>query len=421
MKEKFKNMSFSAKIIIASLLGVAVGLILGEYAGYLKIFGDIFINLISVMVPFLIFGAIAEAVMSLDFKSFGSVGIKTILSFVVTSLLAAVIGISLAVLLKPGLGVSVPLPEYTGNSTGMSAYDAILGFFPKNFFAALTNNNVVQILVFAMIVGLSISYWRESSPVMQKTFNLIQDFNVFVMKTVTLIMNLAPIGIFAIVARMFGVNGLKVLVPLAKFVGTNTLANILIFTIFGLVICSTCRLNFLRFMKNCRGTIVMAASTTSSAMSMPTNIREAVENQGISKRISKFVIPLGCTLNTDGGVALTTMASIMVTQMLGIEMSVSAMISLAVSAVMSSFANTMVPGGGIVAMAIVFEMNGIPLEALALFAGIDWFVAITRVVVNIVDDMLCALFVAVTEKELDRDVFYGRKKVTYDDAEVVTK
>lgn len=409
-----KKLSFSAKIAIASVLGVIVGLVLGEYATYFKIIGEIFINLINLMVPFLIFGAIIEAVMNLNFKELGTVGAKTLLAFVITSSLAGTFGLLYANLLKPGAGMTnVNLPEYTGNAEGMGLYEAILGFFPRNFFVSLVDNLIVQIIVFAIILGLTISYYKDN-PSIRRVSNVVRDFNVFVMKVVTLIMVMAPYGIFAIMARMFGENGVGVLLPMAKFVGANTIANITVFIIVGLLVTAYGRLNYFRLLKNVRGSMIIAATTTSTAMALPSKMKESEENLGISKRISNFVNPLGGALNTDGGVILTTMAVMMVSQMMGIEMTIPAQLTVVATAVLSSFGNTMVPGGGIVAMAIVFNMNGIPLEAVVLFAGIDWFVAITRVVLNAVDDMFCALFVAISEKEWDRDVFYGRKKVVYE-------
>lgn len=410
-----KKLSFSAKIAIASALGVVVGLALGQYATYFKIVGEIFINLINLMVPFLIFGAIIEAVMNLNFKELGTVGVKTLFAFVVTSSLAGIFGLLYANLIKPGVGMTnVNLPEYTGNAEGLSFYEAVLGFFPRNFFVALHNNLIVQIIVFAIILGLTISYYKDN-PSIKRVYQVVVDFNVFVMKVVTLIMNIAPYGIFAIMARMFGENGVGVLLPMAKFVGANTIANITVFIIVGLLVSLYGRLNYFRLLKNVRGSMIIAATTTSTAMALPSKLRESEENLGVSKRISNFVNPLGGALNTDGGVILTTMAVMMVSQMLGIQMTLPAMLTVVATAVLSSFGNTMVPGGGIVAMAIVFNMNGIPLEAVVLFAGIDWFVAITRVVLNAVDDMFCSLFVAISEKEFDRDVFYGRKKVVYED------
>lgn len=409
-----KKLSFSAKIAIASVLGVIAGLVLGQYATYFKIVGEIFINLINLMVPFLIFGAIIEAVMNLNFKELGTVGVKTLFAFVITSTLAGIFGLLYANLFKPGVGMTnVNLPEYTGNAEGMSLYEAVLGFFPRNFFVSLTNNLVVQIIVFAIIIGLTISYYKDN-PAIKRVFNVVMDFNVLVMKVVTLIMNLAPYGIFAIMARMFGENGVGVLLPMAKFVGANTVANITVFVIVGLMVSAYGRLNYFRLLKNVRQTMIIAATTTSTAMALPSKLKESEENLGISKRISNFVNPLGGALNTDGGVILTTMAVMMVSQMMGVQMTLPAMLTVVATAVLSSFGNTMVPGGGIVAMAIVFNMNGIPLEAVVLFAGIDWFVAITRVVLNAVDDMFCALYVAISEKEWDKEVFYGRKKVVYE-------
>lgn len=405
-----KKLSFTTQIIIASIIGVIVGLIFGKNTIYIKFLGDIFINLINLMVPFLIFGAILAAVMTLEFKDFGSIGIKTLLSFATTSLIAGFIGLLFVTIGQPGAGMNVQLSEYDGNATGMTLYEAIMSFFPRNIFVSLTNNSIIQVIVFAIIIGLTISYYKENESI-KRVYNGVLDFNELTMKVITLIMKTAPIGIFAIVASMLGQNGVEVLLPLLKFIFWVTLANVTVFVIMGLLVSAIGRISYFRLLKNVKRSIIIAATTTSSAMSLPMKLLDSEENLGISKRISNFVNPLGGSLNTDGGVILTTMASITMTQIMGIDLSPQAMITLVLYSVLSSFGNTMVPGGGIVAMAIVFSLNGIPLEGVALFAGIDWILAITRVVLNVVDDMFCALFVAITEKEFDKEVFYGRKTV----------
>lgn len=410
------KLSFSAKMIIGSLLGIAVGAILGKNVSYIKIFGDIFINLISMMVPFLIFGQLLEAVMSLNTKDLGSVGVKSLGSFVVTSGTAAALAIAGGFLFRPGAGVTgIQFSAYNGNATGMTANEAILSFFPKNIFAAFNNNAVSQIIMFAIILGIAISIYKTEDSV-KKIHDGVLHFNVLVMKTVTLIMETAPIGIFAIVATMIGMNGIGILLPLGKFLIVITVINVICFVIIGLLASAYAKVSFFRMLSNVKRSIIVAATTTSSAMSLPMKFKDAEENLGISKRISKFVVPLAGTLNTDGGVILTTLASLTVCQIMGIELSTSAMIMLGVTSVISSFGNTMVPGGGIVALAIVFQLNGIPLEGVALFAGIDWAMAITRVPCNVVDDLFCAVFVAASEDELDRDVFYGRKQVLIEES-----
>ncbi|HBV66936.1 MAG TPA: hypothetical protein DEF04_01215 [Clostridiales bacterium] len=410
-----KKMSFSMKMIVGSLLGILVGAVLGKNTIHIKIFGEIFINLITMMVPFLVFGALIEAAMTLDIKDFGTIGVKTLFSFVVTSFGAGVIGVSFGYLFKPGAGViGIQLSEYTGNTTGMTISESILSFFPKNIITAFNNNTITQIILFALIVGVAISYYKNLESI-KRIHDLILDLNVLVMKIVTLIMNFAPIGIFAITANMIGQNGLGILIPLLKFIIVCTLANVACLSFVGLSVAAFAKVSFFKMLAHAKRTFIVAATTTSSAMSLPMKFLDSEENMGVSKRISRFVNPLGGTLNTDGGVILTVLASMTVAQILGIELSFSAMGMLVVTAVLSSFGNTMVPGGGIVAIAIVFALNGIPLEGVALFAGIDWILAITRVPVNVVDDVFCSVFVAASEKELDRDVFYGRKKVVSDE------
>ncbi|MDF2522559.1 MAG: hypothetical protein K0R31_200 [Clostridiales bacterium] len=411
-----KKMSFSKQMIIGSLLGIVVGIILGKNTIHIKILGDIFINLISMMVPFLIFGALLESVMTLNTKDFGSVGVKTLLSFVLTGVVSAALAIGAGYLFQPGAGVTgVQLSAYKGNATGMTVYEGILSFFPNNIFAAFNNNKIAQIILFAIILGFAISYYKSQDPI-KRIHDGILDINVLIMKVVTLIMSFAPIGILAIVANMIGQNGIGILLPLGKFLIVITVVNVLCLVIVGLGVSVYGKLSFFRLLSNVKRCSIVAATTTSSAMAIPTQFLDSEENLGISKRISKFVIPLAGTLNTDGGIILTIMASMTVAQILGIELSTSAMIMLGVSSVLSSYGNTMVPGGGIVALAIVFQLNGIPLEGVALFAGIDWAMAITRVPANVANDVFCAAYVAISENELDRDVFYGRKQVLVDES-----
>lgn len=411
-----KKISFSKQMIFGSLLGILVGIIFGINTKYISILGDIFINLISMMVPFLIFGALVEAVMTLDIKDFGTIGVKTLFAFVLTSSVAGVLAVVFGYVFQPGVGVmNIQLSEYTGNTVGMTFSQGILQFFPKNIFTAFNNNIITQIILFAIIVGVTISYYKTLDPI-KRIHDLVLDINVLVMKIVTLIMNFAPIGIFAITANMIGQNGIGILLPLLKFIVVCTFANLACSLIAGLTVSAYSKVSFFRMLANVKRTIIVAATTTSSAMSLPMKLLDSEENMGISKRISNFVNPLGGTLNTDGGVILTVLASMTIAQIMGIELSFTAMAMLAVTSVLSSFGNSMVPGGGIVAIAIVFALNGIPLEGVALFAGIDWILAITRVRINVVDDVFCAVYVAASEKELDRDVFYGRKKVVSNEA-----
>lgn len=156
-----KKMSFSKKMILGSIIGILVGAVLGKSTIHIKVFGDIFINLISMMVPFLVFGALIEAAMTLDIKDFGTIGVKTLFSFVITSSTAGVIAVLFGYLFKPGLGViGVQLSEYTGNTTGMTIAESILSFFPKNIIAAFNNNTITQIILVALIVGVAISYYK---------------------------------------------------------------------------------------------------------------------------------------------------------------------------------------------------------------------------------------------------------------------
>ena len=191
------KLSFSAQMIIGSLIGIVVGAVLGKDTIHVKILGDIFINLITMMVPFLIFGALLESVMTLDIKDFGSVGAKTLLSFVITGVASGALAIGCGYFFQPGAGITgIQLSAYKGNATGMTASEAILSFFPKNIFTAFNTNQIAQIILFAVIVGIAISYYKSQDPI-KRVHDSVLDLNVLVMKIVTLIMSFAPFGIFS--------------------------------------------------------------------------------------------------------------------------------------------------------------------------------------------------------------------------------
>lgn len=399
------KLSFTKQIIIASILGILAGLVLGDNVRFIKIFGEIFLRLITVMVPFLVIGAIMESVGSLNIREFGSIGLKTLFGFVITSLFAGIVAVIFASILKPGMGVTgITMTDYTGLAKGETFYNAILNFFPRNIFVSFAEGLTVQLIVMGIMIGVTMSYFH-TNPSIQKVLEGVKTINVLIIKVVTLIMKMAPLGIFSLLATLLGEKGVSILVPLAKYIGTATLANIVTFFVIAGLVALYGRLSLIQLLKNVKRSIIIAATTSSSAMSLPMKFLDSEDNLGMSKKVSKFVNPLGMSLNTDGGVITTTIASITLAQILGLQLSVQQLLMIAVYSVLSSFGNTMVPGGGIVAIAVVFSMAGLPLEGVVLFAGVDFAVAATRVVLNVVDDMFVGVAVAISENEFDRNIF----------------
>ena len=225
------------------------------------------------------------------------------------------------------------------------------------------------------------------------------------MSIVTMFMAIAPFGIFAMLANVVGASGTKILLPLLQYVLTVTGANLVYIIGYTLAVSALCKLNPIQLVKNVSRTIVIGVATGSSAMSLPTELMDADERLGLSRKISNFVLPLGNAINTNGAAISTTIASITCAHVFGIELTTQHYIMIAVYAILATFGNTTVPGGGIVAVAVVFQMAGLPLEGVALFAGVDYFTGLTRIILNVVGDIYCAILVAVPEGELDREIF----------------
>ena len=231
------------------------------------------------------------------------------------------------------------------------------------------------------------------------------------MSIVTMFMVLAPYGIFSLIANTVGTIDSTKLVQVLQYVVTVTVANIAYMILYTLIVAAVCKLSPIRLLQNLSRTYIMGVSTQSSAMTLPTELMDAKERLGISDRIAEFVLPLGNAINTNGAAVTTIIAGVTCAHIFGLNWGMQQYIMLAIYSVIATYGNTTVPGGGIVAVAVVFEMAGLPLEGVALFVSVDFFTSLTRIILNVVSDVYVAIIVAHSENELDLDVFYGRKKV----------
>ncbi len=405
-----KKPSMITQISIAVVVGILVGLLIPASGNYLKIVGDVFLRLMQMAIPILILGQIVQAVGSINPKELTSLGGRTIAVFGISSLAAALWGVLMAVIFNPGYGVKMTgFQDASIKAQEISITDTILNFVPKNIFDSLTQGSIIQIIVFALFFGLALNKYLQSHPETQ-LFQIIVDFNEVIITVIRYVMYLAPLGIFALIASTISHLGLQIILPLVKYLLVYGLGTILFLGIWILVITLYCKVSPLRLITNMKNMSVMALATTSSAITLPVALEETETKLGLSKRITNLVLPLGMSLNSNGSAMHMAFTVMTIAQMYQLEFDITKMIYLAITATFVSLANAVVPGAGLVSLAVIVPQMGLPIESIAIFAGVEWFVGMLRTILNVNSDVYSAILVAKSVDEIDYTVFNSSNK-----------
>lgn len=405
-----KKPSMITQIAIAVVVGILVGLLIPASGNYLKIVGDVFLRLMQMAIPILILGQIVQAVGSINPKELTSLGGRTIAVFGISSLAAALWGVLMAVIFNPGYGVKMTgFQDASIKAQEISITDTILNFVPKNIFDSLTQGSIIQIIVFALFFGLALNKYLQSHPETQ-LFQIIVDFNEVIITVIRYVMYLAPLGIFALIASTISHLGLQIILPLVKYLLVYGLGTILFLGIWILVITLYCKVSPLRLITNMKNMSVMALATTSSAITLPVALEETETKLGLSKRITNLVLPLGMSLNSNGSAMHMAFTVMTIAQMYQLDFDITKMIYLAITATFVSLANAVVPGAGLVSLAVIVPQMGLPIESIAIFAGVEWFVGMLRTILNVDSDVYSAIIVAKSVDEIDYTVFNSSNK-----------
>lgn len=405
-----KKPSMITQIAIAVVVGILVGLLIPASGNYLKIVGDVFLRLMQMAIPILILGQIVQAVGSINPKELTSLGGRTIAVFGISSLAAALWGVLMAVIFNPGYGVKMTgFQDASIKAQEISITDTILNFVPKNIFDSLTQGSIIQIIVFALFFGLALNKYLQSHPETQ-LFQIIVDFNEVIITVIRYVMYLAPLGIFTLIASTISHLGLQIILPLVKYLLVYGLGTILFLGIWILVITLYCKVSPLRLITNMKNMSVMALATTSSAITLPVALEETETKLGLSKRITNLVLPLGMSLNSNGSAMHMAFTVMTIAQMYQLDFDITKMIYLAITATFVSLANAVVPGAGLVSLAVIVPQMGLPIESIAIFAGVEWFVGMLRTILNVNSDVYSAILVAKSVDEIDYTVFNSSNK-----------
>lgn len=402
--KKFK-LNNTILIFLAMILGMVAGYFFKDFMINTKFIGDIFLRLIQMSVAVLIMGSVIESIGSLKIKELKRIGRKTFICFATTTILAALVGVFLANIIKPGVGINFASDLSTNIVGSKDTIGTIItNFFPNNIIASLSTGNTIQVIIFALLFGVAISIITEKTND-TKILELIKSFNQVLVKVIEIVMKAAPIGIFSLLGWAIGTYGFTVIFPLFKFLLTLALGAFLLLALFITVVSSYAKVNPLKLVSKLSRMGIVAFTTTSSAITLPVKMKDSEEKLGVSKGISNLVNPLGMSLNSDGLALFLAIACITIAQFFGINMTIQQQFVVVIMATLATLGTVVVPGGGLVALAIVLPTVGLPIEGVALLAGIDWFSGMFRTLLNVIDDALVAFVISVNENEFDRNIF----------------
>ncbi|WP_430886113.1 dicarboxylate/amino acid:cation symporter [Fusibacter sp. JL216-2] len=404
---KKKKLGMTGQIMIAMTLGIIAGVIFEGRISGIKLVGDIFLRLIQMSIVLLVMGQIIEAVGGLNRKELSRRGLKTVSIFLGTSFLAALFGIFMGLILEPGHisnleGLTAGVEIDTSSIGNLS--DTILRFFSKNIIQSMAQGDIAQVIIFSVLFGLAMSYVRVESN-NNHILEHVKVFNAIILKLVMLVMKMAPLGIFSLIAATIGKLGVGVIMPLMRYLGAYGLATAIYLTVFTVLVAIYCRVSVFHIIKGMFEMSIVALATTSSAITLPTEMKDAKEKLGISEQVSQFVLPLGMTLNSNGAAMHMAITVVTIAQIYGASYTTGQYLFIAALSTLVSLSNAVVPGAGLVSMAIIIPQMGLPIEAIAIFAGVEWFVGMLRTILNVDSDVYTALIVAKSESELDYSVY----------------
>lgn len=400
-KEK-KKMSLAMQIFIALVLAIVAGLLMQKYAdfaqSYIKPFGTIFLNLVKfIVVPIVLFSIMCGIISMRDIKKVGSIGLKTVVYYLCTTAFAITIGLIGGNLFK-GLFPKVATTDLTYEAAEATSFmDTIVNIFPSNFVSPMVEANMLQIIVMALLLGFAIIMIGEEKNA--RVVNACNDLNDVFMKCMEMILKLSPIGVFCLLCPVIASNGPAIIGSLAMVL----LAAYICYIVHAVVVYSIAvkvmgGLSPLEFFKGMLPAIMFAFSSASSVGTLPINM-ECVEKMGASKEVTSFVLPLGATINMDGTAIYQGVCAIFIAACYGIHLTLPQMLTIILTATLASIGTAGVPGAGMVMLAMVLTSVGLPVDGIALVAGVDRIFDMGRTTVNITGDASCCMIVSNMEKK----------------------
>jgi Na+/H+-dicarboxylate symporter len=417
---KEKKIGLTTKIFIALFLGAITGVILYYVPscyirdtvlveGIFYVVGQGFLRLMQMLVVPLVFCSLICGSSAMgDTKTMGKVGMKTLIFYLCTTAIAVSVAISIGLIFKPGLGLDTAAiqSEEVTVAESTSFTDTLLNIIPKNPIQGLSEGNMLQIILFALIIGIILTKLGERAEIVS---NFFAQFNEIMMEMTNMVMSLAPIGVYCLISRTFAGIGFDGFKPMAKYMLCVLFALLIhCFVVYSGMFLAFTRLNPYKFIRKYLPVMSFAFSTATSNATIPMAIETLEEKMGVSKKISSFTIPLGATINMDGTAIMQGVAVCFAAQAFGIPLTITDYVTVIATATLASIGTAGVPSVGLITLSMVFNSVGLPVEGIALIMGIDRILDMARTAVNITGDAMCTTIVAFQDGSLDKEVFNSK-------------
>ena len=374
--------------------------------GLLDIIGQIFIaSLRLVIVPLVFFSLVCGVVSISSSSRIGTISLKTLSLYLLTTAIAISIALTFALLFQPGVGVDLALPTAFQSTEAPSLKEVLINIFPTNPVAAMAEGNMLQIIVFSLLFGIALKSLGSSGDALKASFETI---NNVILSLVKMLIELAPYGIFALLFSLFAVQGFSMIGDLAKYF--FLLVFVLIFHAFftyGSLLYLLAQLNPLKFFMKVRSLAIFAFSTSSSSATMPITLDTVKNKLGVNSSIGSFTVPLGATINMDGTAIMQGIATVFISQAYNIDLTMVDYLMVILTATLASIGTAGVPGVGLIMLAMVLEQVGLPVEGIALIIGVDRLLDMTRTAVNVCGDAMVSCVVAKSEDEFNSETFHS--------------
>ena len=417
-------MGLTTKILLGMTLGLFSGLLLQwvDLAsdnffrfyfvdGFFDAVGQIFIVSLKMLVVPLVFVSLTCGAASLGATgSIGRLGGKAIGLYLFTTAIAVTMALSVALIIKPGMdaGTVLEAPDYQGQETP-GIKETLINIFPDNPVASMAEGEMLQIIVFAMLLGIALS---QSNLAGERVVSFFEDLNEILMRLINLIISLAPYGVFCLMLKLGLTIGWNEITKLASYFFTVVLVlSMQALLVYPLLLSLVAKVNPYIYLRKMREPLLVAFSTSSSGATMPVTLRTVKDKLGVDNKVASFAVPLGTTINMDGTAIMQGVATVFIAQFYGIDLSVNAYLMVILTATMVSIGAAGVPGVGIVMLSMVLAQAGLPVEGIGLIIGVDRLLDMMRTCVNVAGDGMVSTSIAASEGQLNRD--------TYNDMELV--
>ena len=399
------------QVLLGLVLGIVTGFVLKEDAAQFKVIGTIFINLIKMVVVPLIFLALVSGITSMGAgANFKRVGLKGVLAYLSTAMFAVVIGLTAGTIFQPGAGLNIKIEDFVSQTPAsatpeMHFGDFLLSLIPTNVFGSFAEGHLLQVIVFAVIFGITMNTMGNKADGAKE---ILHEFAAVIFKMIEYIVRLAPLAVFGFMAWSVGAQGTDILVVLMRLVIAVLAACLFQYALFGVILVVFAKLNPFTFYRKLVTTQLMAFSTSSSKATLTTAMRECQTKLGVSEQSTKFLLPLGASINMDGTAIYLGICALFFAQFFGHTLDWMDYATLLLACTLGSIGAAGIPSGSIIFMGMVLHSVGLPIEGIGLLLGVDRVLDMVRTTINITGDCTITTAIDATEGTLNRKVYNSK-------------